>query len=103
MFDFFGKFKEVQQRMEAAKTILETTEVKAMNADGSIVVIATGGRKIKKIDVNASIFPLTSDEAYLEELNKTVNKALEMADELAKSELRKATDGMLPDIPGFGL
>ncbi|GIV36069.1 MAG: hypothetical protein KatS3mg032_0448 [Cyclobacteriaceae bacterium] len=32
-----------------------------------------------------------------------VNKALEQAEELARDELRKSTEGLLPDLPGLDL
>jgi nucleoid-associated protein EbfC len=32
-----------------------------------------------------------------------VNKAQEEADSLAKEEMRKSTDGLIPNIPGFDL
>ena len=62
-----------------------------------------GKRQVIALDVDASLLK-TEDKIVLQDLIiAAVNKASEEAEVKAKEELRKSTEGLLPNIPGMDL
>ena len=56
-----------------------------------------------KLDVDPSLLK-SDDKVVLQDLViAAVNKASEDAEVIAKEELRKSTEGLLPNIPGMDL
>jgi nucleoid-associated protein EbfC len=102
MFDLISKANEAKKRMAEVKAKLETVEVSVHSQEELVSVIATGAKNIKSIKLNPSIFskPLEQVESLITE---TINNALSQVEVMAKEEMKKATDGLLPTIPGFDL
>jgi nucleoid-associated protein EbfC len=102
MFDLISKANEAKKRMAEVKAKLETVEVAVQSQEELVTVIATGAKNIKSIKLNPSIFskPLDQVESLI---TGTINNALSQVEVLAKEEMRKATDGLLPNIPGLDL
>lgn len=103
MMKMMGKMKEVQARIKEAQESL--VHVKAQGESGAGMVKATvnGKKQLIGIDIDASLLK-AEDKIILQDLIvAAVNKASEEADILAKEELRKKTDGLIPNIPGLDL
>jgi nucleoid-associated protein EbfC len=103
MMKMMGKVKEVQAKMKEAQENL--VHIKANGESGGGMVKATVNGK--KILISLDIDPIllkADDKMVLQDLVvAAVNKASEEADILAKEEIRKSTDGLLPNIPGMDL
>lgn len=104
MFNFqemFGKLKEMQAEMEKTKGRLDDLIVDAESGGGMVRVKANGNRKILKIEIDNDLMEM-NDKEMLEDLTAAaVNKALEKAEETARQEIGKASQGIIP--PGFDL
>jgi DNA-binding YbaB/EbfC family protein len=103
MFNMMGKVKELQARLKEAQDNL--VHVKAFGESGGGMVKATvnGKKQLISIDVDPSLLK-SDDKGILQDLIvAAVNKASDEAEILAKEELRKSTDGILPNIPGLDL
>ena len=62
-----------------------------------------GKKQLVAIDVDPSLLK-SEDKIILQDLIvAAVNKANEEVDGLAKEEIRKSTEGLLPNIPGLDL
>ena len=62
-----------------------------------------GKKQVISIDIDPSLLK-GEDKTILQDLVvAAVNKASEEAEILAKEELRKSTEGLLPNIPGMDL
>lgn len=70
---------------------------------GMVKATVNGKKKLLAIEIDSSL--LTSqDKPVLQDLVvAAVNKAMEEADVRAREEMRKSTEGLLPNIPGFDL
>ena len=103
MMKMMGKMKEVQQKMKEAQDSL--VHVKASGEAGGGMVRATvnGKKQVIALDIDPLILK-ADDKVLVQDLViAAVNKATEEAEVLAKEELKKATEGMLPNIPGMDL
>lgn len=103
MMKMMGRMKEVQAKIKEAQDNL--VKVKATGESGGGMVRATvnGKKLLISLDIDAAI--LKADDKILVQdlIVAAVNKAAEEAEVLAKEELKKATEGLLPNIPGMDL
>jgi len=103
MMKMMGTVKEMQSRLRDAQEKLQHIVVTGDAGAGMVKATVNGKKKLLAIEIDSSL--LTSqDKAVLQDLVvAAVNKAMEEADVRAREELRKSTEGLLPNIPGFDL
>lgn len=103
MMKMMGRMKEVQAKIKEAQENL--VKVKATGEAGGGMVKATvnGKKQLIALDIDAAILK-ADDKILVQDLVvAAVNKASDEAEVLAKEELKKATEGLLPNIPGMDL
>jgi len=103
MMKMMGKMKEVQARLKEAQENLVNVRAYGESGGGMIKATVNGKRQLIELDVDPSLLK-ADDKIVLQDLIiAAVNKAAEEADIRAKEELRKSTEGLLPNIPGMDL
>ena len=103
MMKMMGKMKEVQQKMKEAQDNLIRVKASGESGGGLVRVVANGKKQVLSIDIDPMIIK-SDDKLLMQDLIvAAVNKALDEAEIVAKEELKKATDGLLPNIPGMDL
>jgi hypothetical protein len=103
MMKMMGKMKEVQQKIKEAQDNLSHVKATGESGGGMVRVVANGKKQVLTIDIDPMIIK-ADDKILMQDLVvAAVNKALEEAEILAKQELKKATEGLLPNIPGMDL
>lgn len=105
MADMFGKFSELQSKVEEAQKELEKLEVEAEAGGGMVKVKANGKRQVLSIKLDKDVID-PDDAEMLEDLVVAgVNKALEKAEEAAQEKMQDTYKNMLPGggIPGMDL
>ena len=103
MMKMMGKMKEVQARMKESQDKLGTIYAFGESGGGLVKATVSGKKQLISIDIDPSLIK-TDDKIILQDLIvAAVNKACEEAEVLAKEELRKSTEGLLPNIPGLDL
>lgn len=105
MADMFGKFSELQSKMEEAREELKKIEVEAEAGGGMVKVTANGKREILSIKLDKDVID-PDDAEMLEDLVVAgVNKALEKAEETAQKKMQDTYKDLLPGggIPGLDL
>jgi len=103
MMKMMGKMKEVQTRLKEAQDNLVTIRATGESGAGMVKAIVNGKKQLVALDIDSSLLK-SDDKIILQDLIvAAVNKASEEADTLAKEELRKSTEGLLPNIPGMDL
>lgn len=96
-----GKMKEVQARLKEAQDNLVHVQAHGESGGGMVKATVNGKRQLIELDVDPSLLK-SDDKIVLQDLIiAAVNKATEEADIRAKEELRKSTEGLLPNIPGM--
>jgi len=101
MMKMMGKMKEVQARIKDAQDNLVRVVAHGESGAGLVKATVNGKKQLVSIDIDASLLK-GDDKIILQDLIvAAVNKANEEAEVLAKEELRKSTEGLLPNIPGL--
>lgn len=103
MMKMMGKMKEVQARLKEAQENLVHVTASGESGGGMVKATVNGKRQLIELEVDPSLLK-SDDRIILQDLIiAAVNKASEEADIKAKEELRKSTEGLLPNIPGMDL
>jgi len=100
MMKMMGKLKEVQDRVKQAQEGLEKLRITGEAGAGMVKATVDGKKKLISLEVD----PVLSDMGIIRDLIvAAVNKAQAEADVQAKEFLKKATEGLIPNIPGMDL
>lgn len=103
MMKMMGQMKNVQARMKEAQDNLVHVTAQGESGAGMIKATVNGKKQLIAIDVDPSLLK-AEDKIILQDLIvAAVNKALDEVEVLAKEEIRKSTEGLLPNIPGLDL
>jgi DNA-binding YbaB/EbfC family protein len=103
MFNMMGKVKELQARLKEAQDNLVHLKATGESGGGMVKAVVNGKKQVLTIDIDPSLLK-SDDKMILQDLIvAAVNKASEEAENLAKEELRKSTEGIMPNIPGLDL
>ena len=98
----FGKIKELMEakaKAEEMKKRLESMIVTGESYNAEVVVTATGGRKITKININQGVLNVRGKQEIEHLVLTAVNNALDQADHLMAEEMKH----IMPNIPGLGM
>ena len=103
MMKMMGKVKEVQARMKEAQDNLALIKASAESGGGMVKATVNGKKLLISLDIDPTILK-SEDKVLVQDLIvAAVNKASDEVDVLAKEEIRKSTEGILPNIPGMDL
>jgi nucleoid-associated protein EbfC len=103
MMKMMGKMKEVQARLKEAQDNLVNVQASGESGGGMVKATVNGKRQLISLDIDPTLLK-ADDKMVLQDLVvAAVNKAAEEADIRAKEELRKSTEGLIPNIPGLDL
>ena len=101
MMKMMGKVKEMQTRLKEVQDNLDKITATGEAGAGMVKAVVNGKKKLLAIDIDPTILS-SSDRILVQDLVvAAINKALEEADLRAKEELKKSTEGLLPNIPGL--
>ncbi|HEX9006084.1 MAG TPA: YbaB/EbfC family nucleoid-associated protein [Bacteroidota bacterium] len=97
------QIQKMQEKMAQVQAALEGKTVEAEAGGGMVKVTVNGKQQVVKITIEKEVVN-PEDIAMLEDLViAAVNKGLEEAAKMAQEEMSKATNGMLPNIPGLNI
>ncbi|QHW00620.1 MULTISPECIES: YbaB/EbfC family nucleoid-associated protein [Spirosoma] len=105
MMDMFGKMKEVQSRMQDAQQSLSAVTETGESGAGLVKVTVNGLKNVLKIEIDPDLIksPAEDREMLQDLIVAATNKAMANVEVKAREHLRKATEGLLPNIPGLNL
>ena len=103
MMKMMGKLGEMKSKMAEAQE--KIAELRATGESGAGLVKATvnGAKKLISLDIDPSLLNPGDVQMMKDLIVAAVNHAQGQADELAKAEMKKSTEGILPNIPGLDL
>jgi DNA-binding YbaB/EbfC family protein len=103
MMKMMGKMKEVQTRIKEAQDNLVKLRASGESGAGMVKATVNGKRQLISLDIDTSLIK-ADDKSILQDLIvAAVNKATDEAETLAREEMRKSTEGLIPNIPGMDL
>lgn len=103
MMKMMGKLKEVQENMKRAQEELKDIHITGESGAGMVKATVNGQREMIRLEIDPSVISREDADMMQDLVVAAINKALKEAEETAKEHLKKATNGMIPNIPGFDL
>ena len=103
MMKMMGKVKEVQTRMKEAQDKLVNITASGESGGGMVKAKVNGKKQLIALDIDPALLKVEDKMVVQDLVVAAVNKATEAVDVLAKEEIRKSTEGLLPNIPGMDL
>lgn len=99
LMGMMGKLRDTQNKIEETKKRLDTVLIDEQSSDGLLKVTFTANSKLKAISIDDA---LLEDKEQLEDyLILIINKAIEKAESINKSELDAVAKMDMPMIPGM--
>lgn len=103
MMKMLGKVKEVQAKMKEAQENLSHITTTSEAGAGMVSATVNGKKELIDLKIDESLFTPEDKDMLKDLIVAAVNKAISDVDILAKEEIKKSTEGMMPNIPGFDL
>jgi DNA-binding YbaB/EbfC family protein len=103
MMKMMGKVKEVQAKMKEAQESLSSITTTGEAGAGMVVATVNGKKEVIDLKIDESLFTPEDKDMLKDLIIAAVNKAIADVEILAKEELKKSTEGIMPNIPGFDL
>lgn len=103
MMKMMGKMKEVQAKIKEAQENLVHLKASGESGGGMVKATVNGKKEVVSIEIDQDLVKPDDREMLQDLVVAAVNKALQEVEGLAKEEIRKSTEGMLPNIPGLDL
>jgi nucleoid-associated protein EbfC len=106
MFDIMGmmgKVKEAQAKIKEVQARLVHLTAEGESGAGLVKVFVNGDRKVLKIEIDESLMTPKDKEMLSDLIVAATNKAMEAIEVKIKTEMKSATEGMIPNIPGMDL
>jgi DNA-binding YbaB/EbfC family protein len=101
-----GMMKQIQKMQDAMARVQQELETKTVIAEaggGMVKVTANGKQHLTAITIEKEAVNPEDVEMLEDLVLAAVNKALDDAGKMAQEEISRATNGMLPNIPGLNL
>ncbi len=106
MFDLFGmmdKIGKLKEAVEDVKTKCDGISVSASAAEDGVTVVSSANKHIREVRITPEAHQKLSATELEAAVLMAVNDALKEAHRTYKSEFKKATEGLIPNIPGLDL
>ena len=103
MMGMMGKMKDLQARMKEAQDQLASIVETAESGGGMVKATVNGQKSLISLDIDKDLVNPDDKEMLQDLIVAAVNKAFERIEPKIKEHLQKATDGVLPNIPGLDL
>lgn len=106
MFDLMNimnKVKEAQAKIKETQAKLVHLTAEGEAGAGMVKVSVNGNRKVVSIEMDDSLINPADKEMLSDLTVAAINKAMEAIEIKIKEEMKSATDGMMPNIPGMDL
>jgi len=101
MMKMMGKVKEMQAKMKEAQDKLEFIEETGEAGAGMVKATVNGKKQVLSIDIDESLMSKDDKEMAQDLTVAAINNALDKVEIRAKEEIKKNTEGILPNIPGM--
>ena len=103
MMKMLGKVKEVQAKVKEVQEGLVNLTITGEAGGGMVKTTVNGARQIVDIQIDESLFSPEDKDMLKDLVVAATNKALAEIEIIIKEEMKKTTEGMMPNIPGLDL
>lgn len=96
-----GKVKEMQTKMKEAQENLGFIKETGEAGAGMVKAVVNGKKEVVSVEIDPSLMTSDDREMVQDLTVAAINMAMEKADVSAKEEIKKSTEGIMPNIPGM--
>ena len=101
MANMFGKMREMQTKLKEVQENLESITAEGESGGGMVKAVANGRKKVISISIEESLMTKEDKEMTQDLIVAAVNNALQNVEAKSNDEIKKSTEGMIPNIPGL--
>jgi DNA-binding YbaB/EbfC family protein len=101
MSNMFGKIKEMQAKIKEVQENLDHITAEGEAGGGMVKAVVNGRKKIIEINIEESLMNPEDKQIVQDLIVAAINIALQNVEEKSNEEIKKTTQGMMPNIPGF--
>lgn len=94
---------QMQERMKETQENLKNITLTAESGGGMVKVEINGQREVIGLSIDPDLLSMEHKQMAQDLIMAATNKALLNIEEQIKAEMKKSTDGILPNIPGMDL
>lgn len=103
MMKMLGKVKEVQAKVKEVQEGLVNLTAIGEAGGGMVKTTVNGARQVVDIQIDEALFSPEDKDMLKDLVIAATNKALAEIEIIIKEEMKKTTEGMMPNIPGLDL
>lgn len=97
----FGKIKEMQAKLKEVQDNLDHITAEGEAGGGMVKAVVNGRKKIIEISIEESLMTPADKEMVQDLVVAAINIALQNVESKSNEEIKKTTQGMMPNIPGI--
>jgi len=101
MANMFGKMREMQTKLKEAQDKLENVTAEGESGGGMVKATVNGKKKVISISIEDNLMTPHDKEMAQDLIVAAVNDALQNVEAKSSEEIKKSTEGMIPNIPGL--
>lgn len=101
MSNMFGKMREMQSKLKEVQENLESITAEGESGGGMVKAIVNGRKKVISISIEESLMTPQDKEMVQDLVVAAINSALQNVESKSNDEIKKTTEGMMPNIPGL--
>jgi DNA-binding YbaB/EbfC family protein len=101
MSNMFGKMREMQTKLKEVQDNLEKITAEGESGGGMVKAIVNGKKKVISVQIEDSLMNKEDKEMVQDLVVAAVNHALQNVEAKSNEEIKKTTEGMMPNIPGL--
>jgi DNA-binding YbaB/EbfC family protein len=103
MMGMLGKVKDLQAKMKEAQESLGLITETGESGAGMVKATVNGKKQLLKIEIDEDLIKPEDREVLQDLIVAATNNAMENIEDKVKTHLQKATQGLVPNIPGMDL
>lgn len=103
MMGMLGKVKDLQAKMKEAQESLGSITETGESGAGMVKATVNGKKQLLKIEIDEDLIKPEDREVLQDLIVAATNNAMENIEDRVKAHLQKATQGLVPNIPGMDL
>ena len=101
MANMFGKMREMQTKLKEVQDNLGHITAEGESGGGMVKATVNGRKKVISIDIEESLMTPQDREMVQDLVVAAINNALQNVEAKSNEEIKKTTEGMMPNIPGL--
>jgi len=101
MANMFGKMREMQTKLKEVQDNLGHITAEGESGGGMVKATVNGRKKVISINIEESLMTPQDREMVQDLVVAAVNNALQNVEAKSNEEIKKTTEGMMPNIPGL--